>query len=424
MNPEEASRWARVASGQEPFTWDLWGSALHNGERLTAAGHQVVDDALARLESFLGRSWPDRVLKHDPDVILGSGLGDVALPSIEWFLRTYAQVALWLHRPEARTLQKLMQRNLSSENWSHSLLELEVAGFARRDGLTVEFEPSLGSRQGDLMLRGRGDEPPLLVEITRIGMNVESIRASEYLDEVSIALMHLRVKHPDAYVTGHLGLPISDQRQFEQWMADVEAVVSATASDGRKREVRGPTGGVLTVSTAPPPAGTDTLSGSPTQSNEWERLAARLREKAMQTADVENVWLRIDDAGFLWYLGDWATAPLATKLASIAPLIQREILRYKNIAGVVLSHGWKWRFQDEPDEQWELPTGGMVAIRRTLPIGRFRETIFVLTHEDALPAMHKWVQWYATETTWLDWALEELGHPPLLDLIIDQRNTG
>jgi len=417
LDAEDAARWQRVTEGTAPLTWDLWAIVVPRATCLPDAGQRVVSEAIGCLRGFFGDEWLDRARDAGRDLVFNMWLSNNVPRVATDLLSVYAHLALFPAEAIADMALSL-RHNLEGRSWWHSLLQLEVAGFAMRYGWDVTFEPKLPSgRRADL--RVAVPRAPWLVETLSLGDDRESIAATEYFEAVSNALLWLRFQHPGVHATGTTGTPASEEAVGE-WMARVREAAAATEQDGADRSLSGPTGGVLSLCKTAPPPGTHLLTGHPTGADEWGRLVARFADKARQTAGASAVWVRIDDLGKLWTgLTTWGQAPLPTKLASLAPAVRQVLAQWPHIDGAVLSHGWAWRTQPDMAHEAYRLSDGNIALRTTLPGHRYRETILVPAREDACPALEHWVTWYGQESSWLDWALSRLGHPPLRTLLAD-----
>ena len=78
--------------------------------------------------------------------------------------------------------------------------------------------------------------------------------------------------------------------------------------------------------------------------------------------------------------------------------------------GIVLSCGALLRQGAFEDEDVRLAPD-LVALRRCLPFMRVRETLILANNADALTATAVWNAYYASEPSWLDWALDHLSLP-------------
>ena len=63
------------------------------------------------------------------------------------------------------------------------------------------------------------------------------------------------------------------------------------------------------------------------------------------------------------------------------------------------------------------PDGTAAIVRSALPYHRARETVIVARQDSHDPALELFIDWYASEAGWLDWALIELGQAPLRELV-------
>ena len=150
------------------------------------------------------------------------------------------------------------------------------------------------------------------------------------------------------------------------------------------------------------------------------RIVARIRDKDSQAAGSEApVWLRLEDDAGLWQFTSLHALPLQEKLASLAPWFREVLTTCHNLAGIILAPSVLWA--SAPAEQvvfqFRDSALGVAALRTPLPGHRCRETIIVSRSRPFTPADEALVDWYANETTWLDWALAQLGYPSLEALV-------
>ncbi|MDA8102649.1 MAG: hypothetical protein M0Z34_06775 [Nitrospiraceae bacterium] len=278
------------------------------------------------------------------------------------------------------------------------------------DGWTVALEPRVpgGVGRADLKLHG-SDGDAAFVETVVMGISDEERRAHRYFEAVTTPVQLFAATY-GVHITGSTG-HVAEMEAVHRWLQEVEQAAATTAADGVLREVAGPSGGALIISASP--LQDTSLRGPATLTDEGGRLAARIAEKAKQTAGAPHTWVRLDAHALLWMLSDWGRSPVTAKLITFAPLVREALADAPHVAGVILSNGWAWRIAGEEDEACVVPGG--LAIRRALPATRYRETLIVASTPDGVT--QPWNEWYASESTWLDRALDHLGHPPLAALL-------
>jgi hypothetical protein len=169
----------------------------------------------------------------------------------------------------------------------------------------------------------------------------------------------------------------------------------------------------------------------------WRRVGTRIAEKARQTAD-SPAWLRIDDTGALLRLTDQSTQPLQILLRDLQSNANAALADAPHVRGIILGVGTMIDPGTARDETaWGqsgpatlitpgpprhlLADGPSAAIRR-LPGGRSRLT-FILPgpHPNLILPPGAGLEpglWYHNEPTWLNQALQTLGHLPLTASLI------
>ncbi|HEV2347945.1 MAG TPA: hypothetical protein VGS97_27910 [Actinocrinis sp.] len=145
----------------------------------------------------------------------------------------------------------------------------------------------------------------------------------------------------------------------------------------------------------------------------WKRIGAKLATKAGQPAQ-DGGWLRceLDEGMFAnepFMKSALAAAPLEHKGAQLAQGALEQMAISGDIHGVVFS-GLPGNPASKEDEAHSLPDGS-VALRRTLPGERIRETFIIPNAGTASPECKVWLNLYDDEPSWLQWALMQAGLP-------------
>lgn len=403
-----------MLAGEIPLTWELWGRAIEHSVVLTEAGREVGRAAISQLSNTLGMDWLERSRGRGTPLMNLWLANDVESVAVDLF-SVYVRLVLSKRCAQSEQFWRIVGQNPDSTNWAHAMLQAEVAGLAVRAGCQVEFEPAAGERNfADLLLTPPAGSP-MMVEAQNIYLDAKSVSAREYSDAAFLRVGQLETRF-GVHITGETGDPPDSSDLFEAWLATVAEAAAATVLDGKDRTVPGPTGGSLRVSMRPSSVGGPLLSGSATRSDEWGRLWVRLLDKSLQTRDVSRVWLRMDHVGGLWILTPWAMLPLNEKLAALAALVRKSAESIQNVSGIVLSNGWAWQFTEQADETVDGVAGG-IGLRRILPASRSRETLLIPLTNEGRGEVELWRAFYDSEGSWLDWALAELGHPPLAQLV-------
>jgi hypothetical protein len=414
-------RFLQMLAGDREITWSDWAIPMDDSQLLSSKGHEVVTWAVGVLQPFLGDDFLQRVRDAGAEHALLSP----ALLHTLWMIvdsqyvyadliQLAAQMTLLGHR--SGRLRATMRNNFDPTSWTHALIQLELASLALRDGWDGQFEPRLDDgKSADVRLSKDG--APVLFEITSMGMSVDEREALDYFHSLSTQIMSIELRQ-GVQVTGDLG-DIAPASEVARWLERIEEAAAATAQDGDVRPVAGPAEATVIVSReALEPGGTH-LQGASVTSDPWRRLVARIERKARQTSSAERVWIRLEDhAGLLWF-SPLAQMSLADRLAALVPPLREAINSFPHVAGVVVSPGPMWPPDTATEETCQLPgDDGAVALRRPISGPRVRETIIV-SRSDARDGGIAAIQdWYRQETTWLDWALQQLNCPRLTDLFI------
>jgi hypothetical protein len=149
----------------------------------------------------------------------------------------------------------------------------------------------------------------------------------------------------------------------------------------------------------------------------WPRIADRLDQKARQTEGAQNVWLRIVALQGLWLFTQWASLPLADKLATMRQNILSQLSDHPHVDGVVISSASTWPQGTIVPDEYEDELGGF-ALRCAIPPMMARETLIVPLHMDTETRRHAhvWRDLYASESDWLDHALAKFDLPTVAEI--------
>ncbi len=371
----------------------------------------------------------------------------------------------------ARVVQT-MRTNFDDTSWTHALLQLELLGLAVRHSWTGTFEPPLRTgRPGDLLLERGAEHSPvrLLIECTSMGESVREREAFAYYDWLMQRTRVIEFGH-NVHIRGELGRMVP-REAAERWLHEIEEAARATAQDGLERYVPRPS---ITFSTVEHgeakddsqeadgmeqfradgesgasgasdasegtgemglddeaaevwvtrqlavSAGETVLSGGVVTGEPWPRLEARIQEKARQTDGAgETTWIRIEDQAGFWLFTRLAHLSLAERLTDLGPWLRAALEPFPHVAGIVLSPGPMWATDAiaETEDAADPPgLAGAVALRRPVAQGRVRETLIVSRSGHLDAGGEALAAWYGQEASWLSWALQELGHPPVAAL--------
>ncbi len=309
---------------------------------------------------------------------------------------------------------KDVRDNVQPITWVGALLQLEVASLGLQAGWTLEFEPSLGNtHSADVCFTH--ESARLLVETTSMRMSDAELKALAFYRRLGWQLMNLEGQD-GVRIAGFLGWSRAEE-EMKQWFWEIEAAARITGQDGTTRQVAGPQEGLLSIfRPTEATVGEPWEITSPTEEARiLERLVARLQDKEEQAkGSATPVWVRLDEYAGLWQATRLAGMTLEELLAVLAPFLQQKLASYPALAGIILAPAVLWNGGVPLEEQrLQMERHGSRAVRCPIPGNRVRETIIV--PQTRLPQAGKDAQlfadWYAHEDGWLDWALQQVGHP-------------
>ncbi len=431
-------RMAEVLDGKRQMAWSDWAMFIYESKYLTPDGQRVALQAVDTLkdtlkDDFFQRvvDWLARMQATDPDLSPDShpifSLGLWPANDVPWvyanLIRLAAHIQLFnrdrSHNRIGRVL-KALHDNLEPINWVSALLQLEVAGLGLRAAWDTLFEPALGNgHSADVRLTNGPTQ--LFVETTTMRMSVAERKALAFFRRLSWQLHHLEWQY-GVRISGSLrGASLENAEERTQWLQDIEEAARATAQDGLSRPVPGPKEVLLTVfrpteATAGEPWG---VEGDPIEARILDRLIALLGDKNRQAeGSAIPVWVRLDETAGLWQFTRFQGMTLAQTLAFFTDVLQKALASCPNLAGVILSPGILWVGNAPPDSLVEcVEHNGGIALRCPIPVHRARETIIVPQAGVSGTDTKVFVDWYANEDTWLDWALKQLQYSPFNALV-------
>ena len=425
------------------FTWDGWMRAPADAA-VAPAGQPVLRRAVDMLRDLFGETWlADNAAISETVPLMHHDWWPLRNPrAVVRVLELAARAALVRQHGGAESLleqarQVRSGRESVMREFKHLCLALEVAAFAITGGWRVAYEQPLPSgRRPDLWLRRDGLE--YLVELTVVSFDRDFRAAEAWLENLRFAFHGIEARHH-----------VDTTRQIETMLDDEET--RAVAGRGRRRRPTHRCGRDHADRAARRscrrslPEGqrpTSTVSTGPAQFRDvWERVAARLEEKAEQTRGGPPAWLRIDDVGTMFKLTDWSAAPLPERLAQLAHNVGIALAGAPHVRGVILTGGDQYaaagavgetawsdsvdhaRLPDAGPRRYQIGDGPL-AMRRIIPGPRQRLTFVIPTqHPHVLLPAGIGLEpglWYDDEPTWLDRALRELGHPALQTIVMER----
>jgi hypothetical protein len=420
-----------AVEGRRPMDWSIWDVFIDDSTCLTADGRRVAHWAVETLQRMLGNEFLLRVKAKMATQPVPEGLAPGLHPvfslgfwpanDVAWVYANVIQLATQLHLFQENVstnrfgrVLKDVRENVQPITWVGALLQLEVASLGLQAGWTPEFEPSLGTARAADVCFTRG-AARLLVETTSMRIADAERKALAFYRRLGWQLMNLRWQY-DVRIAGFLGWSRAEE-EMKQWFREIEAAARITGQDGTTRQVAGPQEGLLTIfRPTEATAGEPWEITSPTEEARiLERLVARLQDKQEQArGSALPVWVRLDEYAGLWQTTRLVGMTLDELLSVLAPFLQQKLASYPALAGVILAPAVLWNGGVPWGEQrLQMERHGGRVVRCPLPGNRVRETIIV--PQAGLPEAEKDAQmfadWYAHEESWLDWALQRVGHP-------------
>ena len=282
-------------------------------------------------------------------------------------------------------------------------------------GWQSQFEPKLrNSKKADVRLMRESNQ--ILVETVSMRISVREQEAQTFFHTLGMKILLLET-HYAVHISGSLGNPLSPE-ESDRWSQEIEAAAQSVARNGIIRLVSNHAGGRLEIAREPTTAGTVHLEGAPVMEDGWGRLVARLNDKASQAKDAGPVWVRLEEFSGLWHFTPLQGMTLQEKLDVLLPALQKELASFPDLAGVIVAPAILWSGNTAPEElSARIERKGGIAVRSPLPGYRVREGVIVTQAGQAQQEARIFADWYEQEATWLDWALEQLGHPPFHSLV-------
>jgi len=425
--------------GRRPMDWSIWDLFIDDSTCLTSDGRHVAHWAVETLQRMLGNDFLPRVkakmaTQHvpeglEPGLHPAFSLGFWPANDVAWVYANVIQMATQLHLFQQNIstnrfglVLKDVRENLQPITWVGALLQLEVASLGLQAGWTLEFEPSLGNtRSADVCFTRDSDR--LLVEATSMRMSDGERKALAFYQRLVWQLMNLEWQG-GVHIAGFLGWSRAEE-EMKQWCREIEAAARITGQDGTTRQVAGPHEGLLTISRpTEATAGEPRMITSPTEEARiLERLVARLQDKQKQAkGSALPVWVRLDEHAGLWQATRLVGMTLEELLTVLVPFLQQNLASYPALAGVILAPAVLWNGGVPLEEQrLQMELHGGRAVRCPLPGNRVRETIIVpqTSMSQAGRDAQVFADWYTHEESWLDWALQQVGHPRF-DALVQQ----
>jgi hypothetical protein len=293
-------------------------------------------------------------------------------------------------------------------HFDHAMVQLEVAGLARRDGWEVSLEPDThGQRSTDVSLTRGGEE--MFVEVK--GFHLDSTtsyylsvgrRLNDLLFQIAFEFGTWTKCHLTDDVTTLNLTDLKDRLRVAAAEA-VESHSDVTVDVGPHGE--------LIVGPGPPEDGM-LHSYEIRHADEPGRIAAQVQKKAEQGRGVEPLWLRFNESSRFWGLATLHDTPERVHEIVAGRLID-ELKDFPHVAGVMFSAPPLLSYNSGPFEVETVKRRAWSFVNLQYQ-HQYRESIIARgRHEKFDQQSDYWMDWYRNESTWLAWAHRQLGLPDL-----------
>lgn len=403
--------------------WSTWSGRIYETDCLTAEGVMVAAWAVNILRNWLGADFLQAVGERKvPHPLLWPMAGLWPENDVPWVYANLIRVAceIALLEPRLAPIRRNRGQLYDTQNWAHAMVQIEVAALALRDGWQVTVEPPLGIKgRGDVTLRS--EERAMLVEVVTMGPSDLEQRSTEWFHSLALPILSIELQY-GVSIRGELGAA-GNGDEAEQWLYAIEQAASQVAAGSPLQQVPGATGGMMVITPAPRSDASgdgSRLAGIGPTTDQWARLVARINDKARQYAGHGSFWLRIEDYSGMWLFTPFGQRSLEDKLALAAKSAREVLVAYPDVCGIILSPGLQIPASAGQTSQRFALDARAFATSVAVPIGRYREAL-IIGRADGLGHEYAAVSgWYERESTWLDWALAQLHHPPLRALVADR----
>lgn len=388
--------------------WEHSLKAVEKAQCLTEQGKEVGYWAIEQLKRFLGEDWFS-IVKRKDHVLFSLhwwNINDSPMAYINLF-RLTTQILILEHSQKFPMLRREMRTNHDFFFWLHSLLQLELAGNALRNGWTCRFEPDLrGGTRADLSLE-KGTKI-CLIEVVTMGSSDEVKEINRNFKLISALLDEISIEKGISY-SGNIEISLLDETDIHNFVLTFKEGADKVATSNAEMIIEQV--GTYKLKITPHFTG-ETFSGPPLYTDFIRRIRARIKDKSRQLGSGNNIWIYIGEHSGLWYFSPWGLAPFSDKLSQIG-IIGREILcDFPNISGIVISNGWNLctlatddTIEDKDDNNKVIGLG----LKRVLLNTYSKETFLIGRNGAVSDDLSFLYQWFHEEPTWLDWALKEMG---------------
>lgn len=421
VDSEEVEEWLAIERGEARPTWDLWSAPVERSSALTSAGKRAVRSMVDTIAEHLGEDWLARFLPNS------ARRSQAGLPLMSWhwwptndvphvyarLLELGSQLRLLKGVSGIADLRRNMRQDLGQ--FTHSLLQLEVGGLASRAGWGVAFEPDAGdagSRTDLLLVK---DDDAMLVEAKGFLLDQQASEDLAFSHKVSMALLGIESREQVTF-DGEVEPGIENDK-LDTWLNELALLAADVARSGLVIETTPPSGGSLVIQPGWPTTGAGHCT-TIRHGDEWRRITTALKTKAEQGCGEHPLWLRFDETTQFWALAVPPDYPRRRLHERLARGLWAELAGFDHVAGLVLSSAPTAGSTAGAAGTWENLDGNATSLVCATHPPFWRESIVVAGPNKAAPRQRaEWSSWYATEGSWLDWALDRLGVPPLAELV-------
>lgn len=409
-------------------SWRSLAGDLDNAP-VTDVGRAVLEEAIETHTSFFTDDWLKRAIDKRAGATTSIWDWPLGTPrAVIQVLERSARIRL-LDAASQGALSASSRATLGPRSFGHTDIVLETAGLAARAGWQVEvIEEQPGRKTPDLLLRRLGMQ--YLIEVTSLGFDRHMINAERFSTTFRMQTIVFEDDH-EVDVTTDLALPYLDDAQTAEWF---EALASAAdaVTPGQPVEVTLPEGCATLHARGERSASATLFSSRELTGDMWTRFGRRLRDKAAQTAGCPS-WIRIDESSGMFVFSTAAHLEPAARHQLLLGMCEAELVDFPHVRGVIVSHGAELGGDDQSAsiglDRHREPWMGSALVDQPLP-GRRRRLTYVISLErgsrPALPSSAELqaARWYADEGSWLQWAHNQLGLPPVESLLQPEERSG
>jgi hypothetical protein len=409
----------QLMKNERRMDWTLWPAFIYNSQSLTPQGKDAVLWARDVLQRTLGDKFFQEIEKRSiqhPMFSLDLWPANDVPKAYANLFQLAAQIELLQSRVGWAKVRNELLTDLRLDRWVSTLLQLEVAGLGLRDEWQIELERPL-SNGGTTDVTLTKTATKLIVEAKAMLLSGNEQEASEYFYQMVQTLMALAWKYK-VRITGSIGSPLSPDHQA-QWLNEIERAAEKAARTGKPQTMLGPVSGQLEIIEETGMPGVAPLEGVLIETDVGKRLVDKLFKTNKQYENAGPAWVRLGDYAGLWQSSSLQGKTLSEKLDILTPFLQQVLAILPNLSGVILSpEVWPTA---HPLSNSKIEPGtreGSIAVSCPIPgENRSKETIIITQAGKFTEQARIFADLYASESTWLNWALHQLGEPLFDELV-------